>query len=394
MKSSTPRLSILYLNSSLEEAECFQQEFAQELNVQVATTPAQALILNSLPTSGFVAILNAAEINSPLGISLVRALGRQQSQMAPIWWVPRRPFSLTLQAVLAATGVSEVFVQGLDDERLLTKLYFLARHPTLPVATALPLTLRMPVGKRIMDVLCASVALLLLTVPMLVLALLIKLESRGSVFYYSYRVGAGYKVFKFWKLRSMQSNADALFSSMKSRNQYRSGSETVPLDLPSKCSACDSADMACQQQQLVDQKGQLICERLYQEQQRISAAPAFTKIVNDPRVTRIGRFLRNTSIDELPQLYNVLRGDMSLVGNRPLPLYEAEKLLTDDYSKRFLAPAGITGLWQVNRRGKGGDMSEEERKALDNEYARSISIRRDLEIILKTIPALFQKENV
>ena len=85
---------------------------------------------------------------------------------------------------------------------------------------------------------------------------------------------------------------------------------------------------------------------------------------------------------------------MSLVGNRPLPLYEAEKLLTDEHSQRFIAPAGITGLWQVERRGKGGDMSEDERKALDNEYAREFSMKKDIEIILRTIPALFQKENV
>jgi lipopolysaccharide/colanic/teichoic acid biosynthesis glycosyltransferase len=118
------------------------------------------------------------------------------------------------------------------------------------------------------------------------------------------------------------------------------------------------------------------------------------KIANDPRITRIGRILRNTSIDELPQLWNVLRGDMSIVGNRPLPLYEAEKLMTDQHMGRFIAPAGITGLWQVMKRGKGGDMSEDERKALDNEYAQQYSLKKDLGIILRTIPALFQKENV
>lgn len=84
---------------------------------------------------------------------------------------------------------------------------------------------------------------------------------------------------------------------------------------------------------------------------------------------------------------------MSIVGNRPLPLYEAEQLTSDDWGERFLAPAGITGLWQVMKRGKS-DMSDDERKALDNQYARNNSFWNDLKIMLKTVPALFQKENV
>ncbi|MEO7531733.1 MAG: sugar transferase, partial [Sediminibacterium sp.] len=120
---------------------------------------------------------------------------------------------------------------------------------------------------------------------------------------------------------------------------------------------------------------------------------AFLKFKDDPRITRAGKFIRNTSIDELPQLWNVIIGDMSIVGNRPLPLYEAEKLTTDKYAPRFMAPAGITGLWQVEKRGKG-EMSEDERLILDNIYAANFNLWYDLKLILKTIPALFQKENV
>jgi lipopolysaccharide/colanic/teichoic acid biosynthesis glycosyltransferase len=113
----------------------------------------------------------------------------------------------------------------------------------------------------------------------------------------------------------------------------------------------------------------------------------------------VGKFIRNTSIDELPQLINVLKGDMSIVGNRPLPVYEAEMLTGDDLSKRFLAPPGITGLWQVELRGKGGKMSEEERMRLDNEYADQFkgdnySFWYDIKLILRTIPALFQSDTV
>ena len=125
----------------------------------------------------------------------------------------------------------------------------------------------------------------------------------------------------------------------------------------------------------------------------LSAAPAFIKIKDDPRVTKAGSLMRNTSIDELPQLINVLKGDMSIVGNRPLPLYEAEKLTTDKYVLRFLAPAGLTGLWQVEKRGKA-EMSEEERLMLDNAYAENYSLLGDIKLLFKTIPALFQKEKV
>ena len=121
---------------------------------------------------------------------------------------------------------------------------------------------------------------------------------------------------------------------------------------------------------------------------------AFVKIENDPRVTRVGRFIRKYSIDELPQLFNILKGDMSIVGNRPLPLYEAELLTSDAYIDRFMAPAGLTGLWQVENRGGAGKMSAEERKQLDIKYARDFSFWLDMKIIFKTLTAFVQKENV
>ena len=119
----------------------------------------------------------------------------------------------------------------------------------------------------------------------------------------------------------------------------------------------------------------------------------FFKIKDDPRITKFGQFLRNSSLDEIPQLWNVLVGDMSLVGNRPLPLYEAEKLTKDQIAWRFLAPAGITGLWQITKRGKD-NMSPDERIALDMEYAMKNSFWLDMKILLSTFPALLQKEKV
>jgi lipopolysaccharide/colanic/teichoic acid biosynthesis glycosyltransferase len=118
------------------------------------------------------------------------------------------------------------------------------------------------------------------------------------------------------------------------------------------------------------------------------------KFENDPRITRVGHVIRKYSIDELPQLINILKGDMSVVGNRPLPLYEAELLTEDESIDRFLAPSGLTGLWQVMKRGDSGAMSAEERKKLDVTYAENFSFWLDIKIILKTVTAFVQKENV
>ena len=393
MNPTTGKIVVLYLTPDAGAGRTFQEAFAAELDLLVVTTPAQALALASRGPADFAAVLNAAEPASALGLRLMRVLRHERGLLQPVLWLAPAPVPAPVLALLSEVVNSELFVLPSERPQLLTRLRYLAQvRPHPPATEATAAVLRMPLGKRVVDVVCAGGALLLLSPVFLLLGLLIKLESRGPVFYYSYRVGAGYRVFRFWKLRSMRSDADQLLDSVQELNQYQSGSAGVDL-ATGPCAACAAANTGCQQQ-LVDQRGQLICEQQYRQQRQAASSPAFLKVVNDPRVTRVGRFLRNSSLDELPQLYNVLRGDMSLVGNRPLPLYEAEKLLTDEHSRRFIAPAGITGLWQVSRRGQAGGMSEDDRKALDNEYARDYSMRKDIEIILRTIPALFQKENV
>jgi lipopolysaccharide/colanic/teichoic acid biosynthesis glycosyltransferase len=246
--------------------------------------------------------------------------------------------------------------------------------------------------KRLFDIVFSSLALLGLAPLFAVIAILIKVGSKGPVFYYSYRVGTGYRIFKFWKFRSMRTDADQLLDSLKNQNQYATEAVSDLSAVASVCQACSLAGKPCSSL-LINEKGEMMCEKSYKEMKKQQVQPAFLKIKDDPRITKVGKFIRNTSIDELPQLYNVLIGDMSIVGNRPLPLYEAEKLTTDQFAARFNAPAGITGLWQVSKRGRGA-MSEEERIALDNDYARNHSLKRDIGILLRTIPALFQKENV
>lgn len=201
--------------------------------------------------------------------------------------------------------------------------------------------------KRTVDILAALAALTVLSPVLVLIALIIKLESSGPIFYISKRAGSGYKIFDFYKFRSMRIGADLELKKFAALNQY----------------GTDESDSV------------------------------FFKIKDDPRITKFGMFLRKTSLDEIPQLLNVLKGDMSLVGNRPLPLYEAEKLTKDKIAWRFLAPAGLTGLWQITKRGKD-DMSPEERIQLDMDYAMNNSFFGDMMIILKTFPALLQKEKV
>jgi len=250
---------------------------------------------------------------------------------------------------------------------------------------------KIPIAKRIFDIAVASFALLLLSPLLIATIVAIRLESKGKVYYISKRVGTGYRVFDFYKLRSMYTDADQRLKELKHLNQYAEAAQKEDdkkgSDLPREKPAPTSAP------QLINKDGSPMTEEEYQELRRKQAAGTFVKFKNDPRITKVGQIIRNTSIDELPQLINVLKGDMSIVGNRPLPLYEAEQLTSDDWSQRFLAPAGITGLWQVEKRG-GGEMSEEERKGLDNKYAENFSFWNDIRLILRTVPALFQKENV
>lgn len=260
---------------------------------------------------------------------------------------------------------------------------------------------KMPLSKRLFDIFVALSVLIVASPFLLLIIIAIRLESKGKVYYISKRVGR--KTFDFYKLRSMRTGSDELLKKLAAeKNQYKKEdvkTENSSLDIPCpKCSKLPEGK-TCSPVMYIDTHQ--ICDYWFNVQKREAAKndSTFVKIVDDPRITKVGKFIRNTSIDELPQLINVLKGDMSIVGNRPLPVYEAEVLTGDDLSKRFLAPPGITGLWQVELRGKGGKMSEEERMRLDNEYAEQFrgnnySFWYDIKLILRTIPALFQSDTV
>jgi exopolysaccharide biosynthesis polyprenyl glycosylphosphotransferase len=189
--------------------------------------------------------------------------------------------------------------------------------------------------KRLLDVTVAAAALILLAPLLIILAIVIKYDSPGPVLYRSPRVGKKGRKFTCYKFRTMVQNADALKEELRRRNE-RDG--------------------------------------------------PFFKIADDPRVTAVGRFLRRYSLDELPQLWNVLRGDMSLVGPRPHPLDDYERYDLDHLCRLDVKP-GITGLWQVTAR---RDPSFEKNMSLDLAYIQGWHFGRDLKILLMTVPAILR----
>ena len=208
-------------------------------------------------------------------------------------------------------------------------------HPGVPVLSlsAVPSPDRLVV-KRAMDLLGALILLLILAPVMLATALVIELTSHGPILYAQERYGHMKRRFRMYKFRTMIADADHLQAGLEELNE--------------------------------------------------ASGPAF-KIRNDPRITSVGRFLRRTSIDELPQLWNVLRGDMSLVGPRPMATRDVG-LFTDPWlMRRFSMPPGLTCLWQVSGR---SDVSFDRWIELDLEYIERWSLLLDFEILLRTIPAV------
>lgn len=294
------------------------------------------------------------------------------------------------------SGIDDLYAQDDNLRDIHSRIGFLRKYKT----QTLQLTkehegseeFRIPVGKRLFDIIVSATLLAICSPLLLLIALAIKLESKGPVFYISKRAGTGYKVFNFYKFRSMYSGSDKQLDKVMHLNQYESEETRKLMESHEKCIQCIVEGKVCSSPVILN--GNQMCQKTYKKiQDADGRKSSFIKIKNDPRITPFGQVLRNTSLDEIPQLINVLRGDMSIVGNRPLPLYEAEQLTTDHWVKRFLAPAGITGLWQVKRRGKEY-MSEEERKRMDVAYADNASFWNDLKIVIQTIPALLQRKSV
>ena len=269
------------------------------------------------------------------------------------------------------------------------------------------LRFKIPVWKRVFDVFFALIALILTSPIFILTAIAIKLESKGPAIFKSKRVGANYTIFNFLKFRSMYQDAEERLKEVakETGNQYAEMSKKpetpsmgmggLGMEADMMMNIGDDTDMMISDDEVMLVGDDfVISETDYSKEKQEEIDNAFVKIENDPRVTKVGKFIRKFSIDELPQLINILKGDMSVVGNRPLPLYEAEKLTIDTSIDRFMAPAGLTGLWQVEERGKGGMMSAEERKQLDIKYGQTYNFWLDMKILFRTFFAFVQKENV
>lgn len=188
--------------------------------------------------------------------------------------------------------------------------------------------------KRATDILASLFGMLLLSPLFLVLAVAVKLSSPGPVIFSQIRVGRYGRHFKFYKFRSMRSDAEAQKDGLMDRNE--------------------------------------------------SADGVIFKMKDDPRITKVGKFLRRTSLDELPQLWNVFIGDMSLVGPRPPVPSEVEKYTLEDRKRLDVIP-GITCLWQIKGR---SEIPFHEQVQLDKEYILTPGVWKDIVILLKTIPAI------
>ena len=306
-------------------------------------------------------------------------------------------------------GINDTIGRGATVTELNKKIQFISDREGILFDDERPkyhmLKFKIPVWKRLFDIVFSIFAIIITSPIFIITAIAIRLESKGPIVFKSKRVGTNYTIFDFLKFRSMYVDAEQRLQELsKDHNQYTAHEQeehkTIVAPLGDQAEQA-MFDMGMESEMMIsDEEIMLVgddfvvAESDFSKQKEEEINNAFIKIENDPRITKVGRFIRKYSIDELPQLFNILKGDMSVVGNRPLPLYEAEKLTADKSIDRFMAPAGLTGLWQVEERGKGGAMSAEERKQLDITYGQTYNFMLDMKIILRTFFAFKQKENV
>jgi exopolysaccharide biosynthesis polyprenyl glycosylphosphotransferase len=313
-----------------------QRQFSKR--VVLVGSPDDTLRLRTDITAGNaqMEIVGELDINES-GVKELVALLHKASPNSVIINAKHTYFGQIEKAVLACEreGVEAWLVADFFKTQISrTSLDDLHGRPVLVFRSA-PETSWQAIGKQVIDMIGATALLLLFSPVFLVIAAAIRASSKGPIFFRQERCGLHGRAFTMLKFRSMVTNAEQLQAELNALNEM--------------------------------------------------AGPVF-KVTNDPRVTPVGRFLRKTSLDELPQLFNVLRGEMSLVGPRPLPVYEVERFDDPSHRRRLSVKPGITCLWQVSGRNEVRDFREWVR--LDLEYIDNWSIWLDLKILFRTIPVV------
>ncbi|MCX6625679.1 MAG: sugar transferase, partial [Acidobacteria bacterium] len=233
---------------------------------------------------------------------------------------------IPLVLTLDVCGEGEIDQQGAFSAPLRAEFN---RHPAIGTSSA--------AMKRAIDLALALTSVLICLPLFALIALAVKASSRGPVIFRQQRIGLGRRRFEMFKFRTMLANAEELRVEMEAHNDARGAS---------------------------------------------------FKLFNDPRVTAVGALLRRSSLDELPQLFNVIRGDMSLVGPRPIPVWVGERLNKREYFRRFRVLPGISGLWQVRGRTQDFDLMATQ----DLYYVDNWSLGLDLKILARTLPAVLKAE--
>lgn len=379
---------IIYIGSNKEYINHFQ-ELLQENIVIVKNKEEAGIILKELPSNKIQPLLYE-KINLDVDKVNIAYLKKKFKNLYII--LVTKKIGKEETSIYIEAGANNTISPDADSDVFKAITNFISKNEILSKKekkeqNKIDEVFTIPKGKRIFDIIISLSALIALSPFLILIMVLIKLESRGPILYKSKRVGSNFYIFNFWKFRSMYIDAEERLSSYRSMNQYTKESKEKTLEVNTA-----KADIINDDIVLVSDDYE-ISEHEYLNKKKEKKDTTFFKIAHDPRVTKMGRFMRKYSIDEIPQLINILKGDMSIVGNRPLPLYEAELLTGDEYIERFIAPAGLTGLWQVERRGGEGKMSAEERKQLDIYYAHNYSIWLDCKIIFKTFFSFIQKED-
>ena len=298
-------------------------------------------------------------------------------------------------AAYLKSGINDTISPNISKEELIQKIDLInKRQELLYISNRKKKVVKrfiLPRWKRFFDITFAGIALIVLSPVFLIISLAIRLESKGPVIYKAKRVGTNYNIFDFLKFRSMYNNADKHLKELTDLNQYKSEDDTAT---EPKGFSDDDLDgfLIGDDGVILVSDDFIIPEEVFASKRNSEQDQPFVKIEKDPRVTRGGRFLRKYSLDELPQLINILKGDMSFVGPRPEMLENVKSYTRElpEFKYRLRAKAGLTGYAQIA--GKY-NTSPKDKLILDMMYIENYSFRTDIKLLFQTAIVLLKKDS-